>query len=156
MGVAGTGKSYFGRALADALGASFIEGDDHHSQANRDKMAAGTALTDQDRWPWLEQLAWTVNDTQGLTVFSCSALRRHYRQFLAERITDLKTLCLHGDPELIRQRIAQRTDHFMPPTQLTNQLNTLELPTGESDVLMLDIDQPLASQIQQARTWLNH
>jgi len=155
MGVAGTGKSYFGEALAKALGASFIEGDDHHSLANRNKMAAGIALTDTDRWPWLDQLADAVRSTPGHVVFSCSALRRRYREFLHDRLVGLKIICLHGDSSLIEQRISQRPEHFMPTSQLANQLQTLELPVDEANVLMMDIDQPIAKQIEQATQWLD-
>jgi len=156
MGVAGTGKSYFGEGLAEALGASFIEGDDHHSSENRNKMAAGIALTDTDRWPWLDQLANAVRSTPGPVVFSCSALRRRYRGFLNDRLTDLKIICLHGDSGLIEQRISRRSEHFMPTSQLTNQLQTLELPVDEANVLMMDIDQPIAKQIELATRWLAH
>ena len=57
MGVAGCGKSSLGAALAERLGFELIEGDDHHSPGNRDKMRQGIALTDADRAGWLATLA---------------------------------------------------------------------------------------------------
>ena len=59
MGVSGTGKTSVGRAIAGALTADFIEGDDLHPAANVAKMAAGVPLTDADRAPWLDALAGT-------------------------------------------------------------------------------------------------
>ena len=53
MGVSGAGKSSVGQALATQLGASFIDGDALHPEANVRKMASGVPLTDDDRWPWL-------------------------------------------------------------------------------------------------------
>ena len=57
MGVAGCGKSSLGLALANALGASYIEGDSYHPPQNIARMAAGIPLTDTDRAGWLELLA---------------------------------------------------------------------------------------------------
>ena len=78
LGAAGTGKTTIGRALAERLGLPFGEGDDFHSEANRAKMAAGQALTDEDRWPWLDRLASelrAIEDSGGSAVLACSALK---------------------------------------------------------------------------------
>jgi carbohydrate kinase (thermoresistant glucokinase family) len=56
MGVSGVGKTGTGMRLADALGGRFVEGDDLHSAEARAKMAGGTPLTDEDRWPWLDRV----------------------------------------------------------------------------------------------------
>ena len=57
MGVSGTGKTTVAEALVDRLGWPYAEADDFHPEDNRDKMAAGQPLTDEDRWPWLRALA---------------------------------------------------------------------------------------------------
>ena len=49
MGVAGCGKSSLGAVVARATGLPLVEGDDHHSASNRDKMQSGVPLTDADR-----------------------------------------------------------------------------------------------------------
>jgi gluconokinase len=56
FGVSGAGKTTIGQLLAEELGWRFYEADDFHSQANIDKMHQGVPLTDEDRWPWLENL----------------------------------------------------------------------------------------------------
>jgi carbohydrate kinase (thermoresistant glucokinase family) len=61
MGVSGCGKSTYASALAADSGARFVEGDDLHGAANLAKMAAGIALTDDDRWPWLDRIAVAIN-----------------------------------------------------------------------------------------------
>lgn len=56
MGVSGCGKSTVGARLAAALRLPFADADDHHPASNRAKMAAGRALDDADRAPWLRAL----------------------------------------------------------------------------------------------------
>ena len=48
MGVQGSGKSTIGAALAERLNIDFIDDDDLHPKANKDKMAGGQPLTDED------------------------------------------------------------------------------------------------------------
>src|ERR1043165_2693670 len=89
MGVSGSGKSTLGKALADAVGCPFLEGDDFHSPESVQKMRAGTPLTDADRWPWLERLGRAIGTAvaeHGITVASCSSLKRIYRDRLRETI----------------------------------------------------------------------
>ncbi len=56
MGVAGCGKSTVGAALSEQLDIPYRDGDDLHSTEAVEKMRAGIALTDDDRWPWLTGL----------------------------------------------------------------------------------------------------
>ena len=54
MGVCGCGKTTAALSLQKHLGqCPYAEGDEFHTQANRDKMGAGIPLTDEDRYPWL-------------------------------------------------------------------------------------------------------
>ena len=62
MGVSGCGKSTLGTELAQSLQRKFIEGDDYHTSQSIEKMKAGQPLTDQDRIPWLNQLAQLLSD----------------------------------------------------------------------------------------------
>ena len=56
MGVSGSGKSTIGEALSARTGFEFYDADDFHTPGNVEKMRAGTPLTDEDRWPWLDNL----------------------------------------------------------------------------------------------------
>lgn len=126
MGISGVGKSAVGHAVADRVGVPYVDGDDFHPRANIEKMSAGQALTDEDRWPWLELIGgWLAEHDEGGGVISCSALRRVYRDVLTRHAPRAAFLHLQGDHELIRSRMEGR-DHFMPVSLLESQERTLE------------------------------
>ncbi len=140
MGVAGSGKSTVAGLLAGQLGWDLGEGDDMHPDENVQKMADGVALTDEDRWPWLETIAsWITEHTMaGIPgIITCSALRRSYRVVLRGR--NVVFVFLSGDGARIGRRMAARTGHFMPSSLLESQLDTLEPPTAEENFLLVDI-----------------
>ncbi|WP_416899992.1 MAG: gluconokinase [Minwuia sp.] len=147
MGVSSAGKSRIARALKQRTGWRFLEGDSLHPPSNREKMAAGTPLSDDDRWPWLDliggELAGSASRGEALIV-TCSALKRAYRERLRSHAPSVRFLFLHGPEALLRRRMEGRRGHFMPVTLLPSQLATLEMPgEDESDVVRLDIDQPV-------------
>lgn len=146
MGVAGCGKSTVAHALQDRLGWALAEGDDFHPASNIAKMSSGTPLTDEDRWPWLDLIAdWTAQqDGAGhSTIVTCSALRRVYRDRLST--APGRTIFIHlcGDQDLLANRMAARTDHFMPPSLLPSQLATLEPLQDDEDGYAVDIDRSI-------------
>jgi len=126
MGISGVGKSAVGHELADRFGVDYADGDDFHSEANIAKMSAGTPLTDDDRWPWLDEIGkWLALHGADGGVISCSALRRVYRDVLTDAAPRTLFLHLTGAHELIRSRMEGR-DHFMPLSLLESQEKTLE------------------------------
>ncbi|MGF1678859.1 MAG: gluconokinase [Candidatus Methylacidiphilales bacterium] len=140
MGVSGSGKTTVARALAQCSKGVFLDADDFHPLANREKMAAGIPLDDDDRQGWLEVLHETLvrhnrNDSRPLFL-ACSALKQSYRDILSEGLDSLLFLHLNGSYETILQRMAARTDHFMPPELLQSQFEILEEP---EDALWFDV-----------------
>ena len=156
MGVCGCGKSEIGQRLAQQLNLRFVEGDAYHTDANVAKMAAGIPLDDKDRADWLLRLKSeiaqaNVNET-GL-VLSCSALKRAYRDLLREADADLFFVHLHGDRQLISQRMQARGHHFMPTSLLDSQLQALQMLDASEQGILLDISpapEALISQILSA------
>lgn len=145
MGVAGSGKSTIAAALSQQLGWACAEADEFHPQTNIQKMSRGIPLQDEDRWPWLQQIQnWMTTQAKAgkSTVLTCSALKQRYRQLLAQAEGRVLFLHLHGEADLIGQRMQGREGHFMPPTLLPSQLATLE-PLSDDELatgsLRLDI-----------------
>lgn len=136
MGVAGAGKTTIGRALALRLGWRFYDADDFHPKENIEKMKKGVPLTDGDRAPWLAVLRELIGRMDTPAVIACSALRKSYRDMLAESGRDLRFVYLRGDREIIRGRLEGRKGHFAGPEILESQLEALEEP---EDALRVDI-----------------
>jgi gluconokinase len=153
MGVSGSGKSTIGLALAEKLGLPFLDADDYHPESNVEKMSKGTALTDSDRWPWLHQVATELQKRSTGSVFACSALKERYRQFLSERIPNLKIIFLAGERATLLTRMEGR-EHFMPTDLLDDQLNTLEIPE-DTVALTLSIELTTEQLITEASQFVN-
>ncbi|MBN3805423.1 gluconokinase [Paraburkholderia sp. Ac-20336] len=142
MGVSGAGKSKIGEMLAERLHCTFTDGDAFHSAANKEKMHHGTPLTDEDRWPWLKTIRAAIEEKQqaGETaVFTCSSLKRSYRDVLRAGDKDVCFVYLKGSREVLAERLGHRTGHFFDPSLLQSQLDTLEEP-GADEAITVSID----------------
>ncbi|MBU6497020.1 MAG: gluconokinase [Rhodospirillales bacterium] len=151
MGVSGSGKTTVARMLAAELGWVWQDGDDLHPPANVAKMAGGEPLSDADRWPWLAAIAarlaqWRAEGRSG--IITCSALKRAYREALADGQGDTSFIHLRGSKALIAARLAERRGHFMPPGLLDSQFAALEAPAAEEPALAFDIDAPPAAIVR--------
>jgi gluconokinase len=145
MGVSGSGKTTIATRLAEARGWAFQDGDDLHPRENVEKMKSGQSLTDDDRWPWLRRIAvrideWRTAGTGG--VVTCSALKRAYRDVILGGRPGMVLTYLRGSRELIKQRMAARTGHFMPLALLDNQFTVLEEPAADERPIVVDVAPP--------------
>lgn len=153
MGVSGSGKSTVAEGLAERLGWPFLEGDILHPPANVAKMAAGTPLTDDDRWPWLEAIAaWiAAREAEGTSsISSCSSLKRAYRDLLRKGAPGVRFVHVAGDHAVLAARLAARQGHFFPAQLLASQFATLEPPGPDEDAVTVDLDQPPEAQVEAA------
>ncbi|MDR0244280.1 MAG: gluconokinase [Burkholderia sp.] len=142
MGVSGAGKSRIGEMLAERLSCTYTDGDAFHSAANKEKMHQGIPLTDDDRWPWLRTIRAAIEEKQraGETaVFTCSSLKRSYRDVLRGTDTDVRFVYLKGSFEVLHERLKSRTGHFFDPSLLKSQLDTLEEP-GPDEAIEVSIE----------------
>ena len=143
MGVSGSGKSTVSTLLAAKLGWQFQEGDALHPRKNVEKMSGGTPLTDADRIPWLRRIAqkidaWRARGESGIV--TCSALKRSYRDIIIGDRPDVRLVYLKGRQDLIQRRLAARHDHFMPPTLLDSQFESLQEPSPDENPIVVDVD----------------
>lgn len=146
MGVTGCGKTTVGAALGERLGWPFLDADDFHPPANVAKMASGTPLVDDDRWPWLDRIAGELSGIEargGSAVLACSALKEIYRRRIAVG-GDLRFVHLCGAQATIAARLAVRKHRYMPASLLASQYATLEPP---SDAIDVDVDLAVDRQV---------
>lgn len=147
MGVAGSGKTTVGKALAEKLGWDFFDADNFHPPENIAKMAAGIPLTDSDRTPWLAALSdllFATLKAERHPLLACSALKESYRAQLLEGKVGIEVIYLKGNYDLLWSRLAARQGHFMKPEMLKSQFVTLEEP---KDALTLDVSMPLEEML---------
>ena len=160
MGVSSSGKSTVGKAIARRLHLPFLDGDGYHPPENVEKMRAGTPLTDEDRWPWLERLALALKaaaDGKGAAVGACSALKRRYREVLAEKAGEpILFVFLDGSRDLIASRMAERKHDYMPASLLDSQFATLERPAPDENVLTVSVEEPVETIVSRVVKVADH
>ncbi|MEH6952479.1 gluconokinase [Nitrobacter sp. NHB1] len=143
MGVSGSGKTTIANALGRRLEWMVEDADRFHPASNIEKMSAGIALTDGDRWPWLRAVAAEIGRRRASgtsIIMACSALKRAYRDILVHGRRDTRIVYLRGDKNLIADRLRARYAHFMPPELLESQFETLEEPAEDEHPIVVDID----------------
>lgn len=155
MGVSGCGKSTIATALADRADLRCIDADDLHPQSNIDKMSSGVALTDEDRFPWLERIREELDATVAAgrdVVLACSALKRIYRDVLRTSTATVRFVHLRVTKEDLLKRVSGRGDHFFPVDLLDSQFATLEEPGPDEDCLTVAATLPVAAIVDEVLT----
>jgi gluconokinase len=153
MGVAGSGKTTVGEALAGRLGWEYFDADSYHPPANVAKMAAGIPLTDADRAPWLAALHDLLEGSLRSgrhPVLACSALKESYRERLLDGSAGVTLVFLKGSYKLIRARLAIREDHYMKPEMLRSQFDALEEPRNALTVDIARTPAEIVDELCQA------
>ena len=142
-GVSGSGKTTIGSLLAGRLGWEYAEADSFHPAANIAKMSAGHPLTDEDRWPWLDNIGRWIDETTSRGrpgVVTSSALKRAYRDRLLLGRPQVRLIYLDADRETVARRLTARNGHFFPPALLDSQFGDLEPPTDDEHPIRVRVD----------------
>lgn len=151
MGVSGSGKSTIGALVADAMNFPFVDADSLHPLENVRKMAAGTPLDDDDRWPWLDLVGHELATTKAKgIVMACSALKRRYRDAIRTKAPDAIFLHLDGSIEVLGARIEGRSGHFMPASLLASQLAALEPLESDESAVVIDVAGTMTEILDEA------
>lgn len=148
IGVSGSGKTTIGKVISNDIGCIFIDGDDFHSQINKEKMKNGIPLTDDDRLPWLNTLRTIISKYSIMNVtavIACSALKESYRHLLLHGLSNIRIVYLKGDYDTISHRLCARTDHFFDPSLLQSQFDILEEP---DNCIKIDVNNEISTIVK--------
>lgn len=151
LGVSGSGKTSVGCKIADQMRRVFLDGDDLHPPANKRKMAAGFALDDRDRAPWLDAIGNRIaqETSRGIPpVVACSALKRTYRTRLIAQSPDILFIHLRGDQALLESRLKTRVHEFMPTSLLESQVATLEALGEDERGISVSVAAPIPEVVR--------
>ncbi len=149
MGVSGGGKSTLGRALAQRMGAAFVDADDLHPAANIAWMESGEPLTDEMRMPWLDMCG-AAMCSHARVVLACSALTASYRDRLRAAVPNVRFVYPQLTYEIVAARLAARENHFMPASLLTSQFATLEPPSAQEAAIYIAGDLSIERSVDAA------
>ena len=120
-------------------------------------MRRGAPLTDDDRWPWLENLRELIKRCVAANenaVLACSALKRMYRKHL--RVSaEVKLVFLRGDYALVSEQLRHRRGHFMNSALLRSQFADLEEPRSDEEVLILELGRTPHELVREIKTELH-
>ncbi|SDZ27718.1 gluconokinase [Jannaschia faecimaris] len=151
MGVAWTGRSSIGAALANSMDGRFIPGCDLHPPANRAKLARREVLTQADYDAWFDAIGFKLAMRGSGTVVACPALRREQRDRIRFAVLGHVTFVyLYGPRELIEARmIASGGSPDEGQRQIDHQLSILEEPTPDEGVISIDMGLPQRQAIDE-------
>lgn len=153
MGVSGSGKSSVAKAVAQKFHSKYLDADDFHSLEAKQHMASGQALNNEMRKPWITALKLALEDqfeAGNSCALAFSGLQRQHRDQLRRVPYDTLFIHLEGKRTTIAHRINNRVNHFMSSELLNSQFDALEHVDNESDVVAINVDQPLKSVIEHA------
>jgi 6-phosphogluconate dehydrogenase len=151
FGVSGCGKTTIGRAWSIEKGIPFYDADSFHSKENVAKMQSGQPLNDADRLDWLQNINTFALEQlpSSSMIFACSALKETYRQRLMQGCApQCQWIFLDGNFDLIKERLAQRTGHFMPSHLLQSQFDILEIPDYGQKISIAQSVEAIILQLQ--------
>ena len=125
------------------------DGDDFHPESNIQKMEAGIPLNDNDRHGWLLRLnALAKENSKKGGIIACSALKASYRRILDKGIEKKVVWAfLKGSFETIHERMKKRKGHYMPPSLLKSQFETLEPPKHALVLSILKTPEEIVDEI---------
>lgn len=142
IGVAGSGKTTLGKMLAERLHFAFFDADQLHTSETVEQMRQGEPLSPDQRAAWFERVIATV-EARDRTVLACSALRRAQRTQL-QAVGDVRVVLLDASASVLERRLRRRHGHFFPARLLESQLETLERPLPDEEIVVVDADAPTA------------
>jgi gluconokinase len=150
IGVSGSGKTTIGRLFSQFLECNFIEADRLHSQENITKMISHQPLQDEDRHQWLGEIEDDIRSAISKnreTIITCSALKQSYRKQLS--LPKVQLVWIDVPVTVLRQRLKDRPNHFLPPAILESQIKAFEAVSPEENIITVNGNQSIDDVLKE-------
>lgn len=144
IGPDGAGKSTVGRALAEALGWVFVDGDDHQPEppAARDRSARlGGDGSHEGRLRELHEVIERVMARREHLVLTCAASNAVDRDVLQGGLRQVRFICLKAPRAELEARLMRRHGHVVDTARLHRQLLDFE-DAGDQAIVMDGTKEP--------------
>lgn len=138
MGVSGSGKTTIAKHISEHLSFDYMEADDFHSLENKRHMQSGRPLTDDMRWPWIQNICKAIQDSDHHIILANSGLKAAHRSCFCDLGRHANFIYLHASQKVIQDRLNLRTGHFMPASLLSSQFNDMEAPLAGEPIYSID------------------
>ena len=138
MGVSGCGKTTIAKHIAEHLSFKYLESDDFHSPKNKQHMQSGLPLTDEMRWPWIQNICEAVQADNQNIVLANSGLKSAHRAHFRKLNRQVDFIHLNVRQDIIQSRLELRQGHFMPASLLDSQFRDMQAPIASERVYSVD------------------
>ena len=138
MGVSGSGKTTIAKHISEQLSFDYMEADDFHSLENKRHMKSGQPLTDDMRWPWIQNICKAIQKSDRNIILANSGLKAAHRSCFCNLGRHVNFIYLQTSQAIIETRLNRRTGHFMPASLLSSQFKDIEAPLEGEPIYSLD------------------
>ena len=138
MGVSGCGKTTIAKHISEHLSFKYLESDDFHSAENKQHMQSGQPLTDDMRWPWIQNICEAVHANDQNIVLANSGLKSAHRAHFKKLERQVNFIYLQVRQNIIQPRLNLRQDHFMPTSLLESQFRDMQSPIASEGIYSVD------------------
>ena len=138
MGVSGCGKTTIAKHISEHLSFKYLESDDFHSAENKQHMQSGQPLTDDMRWPWIQNICEAVHANDQNIVLANSGLKSAHRAHFKKLERQVNFIYLQVRQNIIQSRLNLRQDHFMPTSLLESQFRDMQSPIASEGIYSVD------------------
>ncbi|MEP6344145.1 MAG: gluconokinase [Maricaulaceae bacterium] len=147
MGVSGSGKTTIAQHISQHMPFKYMEADAFHSLESKRHMQNGRPLTDDMRWPWIQNICAAIQKDPEDIVLANSGLKFLHRKCFRELGRVCVFIHLQVPRDILQTRLELRTDHFMPATLLDSQFDDMEEPLPSESVYNVDCRNSLSETL---------
>lgn len=157
MGVSGSGKSTLASEFARRNKFTFLDADSLHSAQAIKQMSQGIPLTDEQRLPWIKRIYNKLIESHGLKencILAYSGLKKAHRKVVFSSYEYKIGVLLKANQELIIQRFASRSNHFMSSQLLDSQFAEMEPFDHKEPLLALNSADSVEDLLKQLENFM--